>query len=131
MADEETAVRGEIGGGAARNVGGEVRIVGAERRDGLELRTRGLADRGLPELRAEGLPPYLGQGWARILAELARRVAASGGRPPEEVELAPDVAIRLTPDAGELVAVPPHGFTGPEGDWRREVVLRLFPSAGS
>ncbi|MEU6039309.1 hypothetical protein ABZ801_28290 [Actinomadura sp. NPDC047616] len=110
---------------------GEVRVVGAERPDGLELRTRGLAFRGLPELRAGGLPPYLGQGWARILAALAARVAVAGGPPAGDVELAPDVAFRLTSDGDHLVPGPPGGFTGAADEWRREVVLRLFPSARS
>lgn len=110
---------------------GEVRVVGAERPDGLELRTRGLASRGLPELRVRGLAPYLGQGWARILAALAGRVAASGGPPSGDVELAPDVAFSLAPDEGHLVPGPPDGFTGRVDEWRREVVFRLFPSARS
>ncbi|MFD0540826.1 hypothetical protein ACFQY7_50460 [Actinomadura luteofluorescens] len=76
------------------DVTSEIRVVGAEGPDGLTLRTRGLAARGLPELRADGLPPYLGQGWARVLAALARRLAATGEIPEE---LAPGVEIRLAP----------------------------------
>ncbi|GLZ09898.1 hypothetical protein Acsp04_01340 [Actinomadura sp. NBRC 104425] len=110
---------------------GEVRVVGAEHPDGLELRTCGLALRRLPELRAAGLPPYLGQGWARILAALAARVAAAGGPPPGDVQLAPNVAFRLTSDGDHLVPGPPGGFTGAVDQWRREVVYRLFPSARS
>ncbi|WP_395108826.1 hypothetical protein [Actinomadura sp. SCN-SB] len=121
--------------------GAEIRIVGTERPDGLELRTRGLAARGRPELRVSGLPPYLGQGWARVLAALARRLArVPAGGPyegPYETELTPEgeggtpVLIGLEADRGDLVAVPPGGFTGRVEDWRREVLLALFPSAHS
>ncbi|WP_433467445.1 hypothetical protein [Spirillospora sp. CA-128828] len=108
------------------DVTSEVRIVGAEGPDGLTLRTSGLSARGLPELRASGLPPYLGQGWARVLAELARRLAATGEIPGGEI--APGVEIRLTPaDDGTLAPVPPPGRDLAE--WRRDVLLRLFPEA--
>ncbi|GLZ07058.1 hypothetical protein Acsp03_45240 [Actinomadura sp. NBRC 104412] len=126
--------------------GAEIRIVGTERPEGLELRTRGLAARGRPELRVSGLPPYLGQGWARVLAALAGRLARvpAGGpsepsesHEPYEMELTPEgeggtpVLIGLKADRGDLVAVPPGGFTGRVEDWRREVLLALFPSAHS
>ncbi|HEY8479962.1 MAG TPA: hypothetical protein VIL71_09050 [Spirillospora sp.] len=108
------------------NVTAEVRIVGAEGPDGLTLRTSGLSAGGLPELRAEGLPPYLGQGWARVLAALAQRVAASG-EVPASITLGADVEIRLTlADDGVLIPGPPPGHG--EG-WHRDVVLRLFPEA--
>ncbi|MFA1545038.1 hypothetical protein [Actinomadura chokoriensis] len=109
------------------DVTSEVRIVGAERPDGLSLRTIGLAARGLPELRAEGLPPYLGDGWARVLGALAQRLAATG-EPP--AELAPGVEVRFT-EAGDgaLIPVPPPGRE--TGEWRRDVLLRLFPEARS
>ncbi|MEU8305691.1 hypothetical protein AB0C84_19220 [Actinomadura sp. NPDC048955] len=107
------------------DVTSEIRVVGAEGPDGLTLRTRGLAARGLPELRADGLPPYLGQGWARVLAALARRLAATGEIPEE---LAPGVEIRLAPaDDGTLAPVPPSGRDLAE--WRRDVLLRMFPEA--
>ncbi|NKZ03876.1 hypothetical protein [Actinomadura latina] len=109
------------------DVTSEVRIVGAEGPDGLVLRTVGLAARGLPELRAEGLPPYLGDGWARVLGALARRLAATG-EPP--AELAPGVGIGFAEAAdGALLPVPPLGRDTAE--WRREVLLRLFPEARS
>ncbi|TDD95615.1 hypothetical protein [Actinomadura rubrisoli] len=108
---------------------GEVRVMGAEGPDGLTLRTGGLSARGLPELRAGGLPPYLGQGWARVLGALARHLAASA-RIPREVVLAPDVTIvlRATGD-GHLEPVPPPGQDAEE--WRRDVIVRLFPEARS
>jgi hypothetical protein len=120
--------------------GAEIRISGAERPDGLELRTSGLAARGVPELRISGLPPYLGQGWARVLAALARRLAAVRGDVPAEVDLTPEdaggraapvVTVGLEADRGDLVPVPPRGFTGRTQDWRREILLVLFPSAHS
>ncbi|MEV4000855.1 hypothetical protein [Actinomadura sp. NPDC049753] len=107
------------------DVTSEIRVVGAEGPDGLTLRTSGLAARGLPELRAGGLPPYLGQGWARVLAALAQRLAATGEIPDE---LAPGVEIRLTPaDDGTLAPVPPPGRDLAE--WRRDILLRMFPEA--
>jgi hypothetical protein len=117
------------------DVTSEIRVVGAERPDGLTLRTSGLSARGLPELRADGLPPYLGQGWARVLAALAQRLAATGGIPEEpapgveiRLTLAPGVEIRLTPaDGGTLAPVPPPGRDLAE--WRRDVLLRMFPEA--
>ncbi|WP_131738539.1 hypothetical protein [Actinomadura roseirufa] len=111
------------------DVTSEIRIVGAERPDGLVLRTDGLAARGLPELRAGGLPPYLGQGWARVLGALARRLAAAA-EVPAELDLAPGVTVRLERSAeGALVPVPPPGRDLDE--WRRDVLLRLFPEAGA
>ncbi|MFB4310642.1 hypothetical protein [Actinomadura sp. GTD37] len=109
------------------DVTSEVRIVGAGGPDGLTLRTVGLAARGLPELRAEGLPPYLGDGWARVLGALARSLAATG-EPP--AELAPGVGVRFA-EAGDgaLIPVPPPGRDAAE--WRRDVLLRLFPEARS
>jgi hypothetical protein len=107
------------------DVTSEVRIVGAGGPDGLILRTIGLAACDLPELRAEGLPPYLGDGWARVLGAVARRLAATG-EPP--AELAPGVEIGYAAAAdGALVPVPPPGRDLAE--WRRDVVLRLFPEA--
>ncbi|WP_433149101.1 hypothetical protein ACQPZ8_10155 [Actinomadura nitritigenes] len=106
-----------------------VRIVGTERPDGLALRTAGLGERGLPELRADGLPPYLGQGWARVLGEAARVLAAAGGR-PAELALAPDVTVRLRPEEdGAVTLLPPAGHEGGLDEWRRDVVLRMFPAA--
>jgi hypothetical protein len=104
----------------------EVRIVGAEGPDGLTLRTSGLSARGLPEFRVDGLPPYLGQGWARVLAAPAQRLASTG-EIPEEV--APGVEIHLTSAGdGTLTPVPPPGVDVSE--WRRDVLMRLFPEAG-
>ncbi|MFI0353474.1 hypothetical protein [Actinomadura sp. 9N407] len=117
---------GERGG-----TGAEIRIIGAELADGLELRTLGLAARGRPELRVSGLAPYLGQGWARVVAVLAQRLAALDGAIPAELDLAPEVTVGLVTNEGDLVPVPPAGFTGPAGDWRRDVLLALFPSAHS
>jgi hypothetical protein len=117
---------GEHGG-----TGAEIRIVGAERADGLELRTRGLAARGRPELRVPGLAPYLGQGWARVMAVLAQRLAALDGEIPAELDLAPEVTVGLAAEEGDLVPVPPAGHIGPVADWRRDVLLALFPSAHS
>lgn len=109
------------------DVRSEVRIVGAEGPDGLTLRTSGLAAGGLPELRVEGLPPYLGQGWARVLAAVAQRLAAAG-EVPAAVTLGTGVEISLTPAGdGVLTPVPPPGQDG--GDWHRDVLLRLFPEA--
>ncbi|GAA3943678.1 hypothetical protein GCM10023085_27020 [Actinomadura viridis] len=109
--------------------GTEIRIVGAELADGLELRTRGLEGHGLPELRVSGLAPYLGQGWARVLAALARRLVELDGAVPAEVDLGPEVTIGLSAEEGHLVPGPPRGFTGPVEEWRRDVLLALFPSA--
>lgn len=104
------------------DVTSEVRVMGAEGPSGLTLRTSGLSARGLPELRAAGLPPYLGQGWARVLAALAQRLAATGEVPGG----VGDVEIRLTLAAdGTLEPVPPPGREPAE--WFRDVVLRLFP----
>ncbi len=111
--------------------GAEIRIIGAELADGLELRTRGLAARGRPELRVSGLPPYLGQGWARVMAVLAQRLAVLDGALPAELDLAPDVTVGLADDDGELLPVPPPGFSGSLAGWRRDVLLALFPSAHS
>lgn len=109
------------------DVTSEVRVVGSEGPDGLTLRTAGLSARGLPELRVSGLPPYLGQGWARVLAALARRLAAAA-EIPGRVMLGPGVEICLTPaDDGALTPVPPPGHDPDE--WRRDVLLRLFPEA--
>ena len=118
--------------------GAEIRVVGAERPEGLELRTLGLAAHGVPELRISGLAPYLGQGWARVLAELARLLAVRAavgedlhrGGVLETVDLGTgtDVEVVLRPDGGDLVPVSPsHSMT--EEEWRRDVVLSLFPSA--
>jgi hypothetical protein len=106
-----------------------VRIVGTERPDGLALRTAGLIEHGLPELSAEGLPPYLGQGWARVLGEAARVFAASRDY-PMALTLAPDVTVRLSPDDnGAIMLLPPAGHEGGLDEWRRDVVLRMFPEA--
>lgn len=109
----------------------EVRIIGAESANGLELRTVGLAARGLPEVRVQGLPPYLGDGWARVLGQVALRLAASPTL-PEKIELAPDVTVALV-EAGEghVTPVPPSGHEGPLEDWRRDVLVRLFLEASS
>ncbi|SPT50310.1 hypothetical protein [Actinomadura madurae] len=108
------------------DVTSEVRVMGAEGPSGLTLRTSGLSARGLPELRAAGLPPYLGQGWARVLAALAQRLAATGEVPGG----VGDVEIRLTLAAdGTLEPVPPPGREPAE--WFRDVVLRLFPEASA
>src|SRR5262245_52482568 len=127
-----------FGGAYGRYMGGreaagvEIRIVGAERPDGLELRTRGLAAHGSPELRVSGLAPYLGQGWARVLAALASRLAAEAGTGvPAELDLSPEVTVGLARDGDDLAPVPPHDFTGRPDDWRRDVLLTLFPSAHS
>ncbi|MBW8481431.1 hypothetical protein [Actinomadura parmotrematis] len=113
-------------GGGAR---AEVRIVGTERPDGLELRTLGLAARGLPELRTTGLPPYLGQGWARVLGLVAQRMAASGLAGPAEVEVGEGVAVLLAADRGGLAVLPPAGRARDVQRWRRDLVERLFPEA--
>ncbi|POM25021.1 hypothetical protein BTM25_36620 [Actinomadura rubteroloni] len=111
---------------------GEVRVVGAERPGGLELRTAGLAARGLPEVRVTGLPPYLGQGWARVLGAVAARVAAAGPVLPVLVEMADGVELRLVPEKdGTLAVVPPPPPPTDVGQWRRDVVARLFPEAAS
>jgi hypothetical protein len=119
--------------------GTEIRIVGTERPDGLELRTRGLAARGTPELRVSGLPPYLGQGWARVLAALVRSLAGVPGDLPGEIALTPEgesgsgtaAIVGLDRQGDDLVVVPPRGFTGRAEDWRRKILLDLFPSAHS
>ncbi|TDC60414.1 hypothetical protein E1200_30495 [Actinomadura sp. GC306] len=109
------------------DVSSEVRIIGSEGPDGLTLRTSGLAAGDLPELCVAGLPPYLGQGWARVLAALARRLAASA-QVPERVTLGAEVEISLTPAGdGVLTPGPPPGHAA-EG-WHRDVLLRLFPEA--
>ncbi|MFB4312764.1 hypothetical protein [Actinomadura sp. 21ATH] len=115
---------GEHGG-----TGAEIRIIGAELADGLELRTRGLAARGRPELRVSGLPPYLGQGWARVLGLLAQRLAALDPAAPVPAELALGSGVTIVLDAedGELVPAPPVAAP----DWHRDVLLALFPSAQS
>ncbi|MBO2458577.1 hypothetical protein [Actinomadura violacea] len=106
-----------------------VRIVGTERPDGLALRTAGLNEHGLPELSADGLPPYLGQGWARVLGEAARVFAATHDY-PMELTLVPDVTVRLWPDQnGGIMLLPPEDYVGGLDAWRRHVVLRLFPEA--
>ncbi|WP_030172851.1 hypothetical protein [Spirillospora albida] len=107
----------------------EVRIIGAESANGLELKTVGLAARGLPEVRMANLPPYLGDGWARVLGQVVLRLAASP-TPPETIELAPGVEVGLA-EAGEghLTPVPPPGHEGALEDWRRDVLVRLFPEA--
>lgn len=110
---------------------GEVRIVGAERPGGLELRTAGLAERGLPELRVTGLAWYLGSGWSRVLGELARRIAAAGPSHPATFDLAEDVTVNLVPDGDFLAPHPPPGEPLGIADWRREIVEKLFPSASS
>ncbi|MFC4905696.1 hypothetical protein [Actinomadura gamaensis] len=110
---------------------GEVRIVGAERPGGLELRTAGLAARGLPELRVTGLAWYLGSGWSRVLGELARRIAAAGPAHPATFELGDGVTVNLVPDGDFLAPHPPPGVTAGVADWRREIVESLFPSASS
>ncbi|WP_344272846.1 hypothetical protein [Actinomadura napierensis] len=108
-----------------------VRIVGTERPDGLALRTAGLIEHGLPELSAEGLPPYLGQGWARVLGEAARVFAASRDY-PMELTLPPDVLVRLWPDQhGGIMLLPPADHVGGLDEWRRDVLLRMFPAARS
>lgn len=114
----------------------ELRIVGAEGPGGLELRTSGLAPHGLPELRITSLPPYLGQGWARVLAAAARHLAGRAGGPgaavPEEILLDHGVVLGLAPAGGEpgvLALRPPRGHEGPADGWRRDVLVRLFPAA--
>ncbi|WP_019629545.1 hypothetical protein [Actinomadura atramentaria] len=115
---------------------GEVRVVGAERSGGLELRTAGLAARGLPEVRVTGLPPYLGQGWARVLGAVAARLAAAGPVLPVLVDLDGGVVLRLVPEKeGTLAVAPPPPPDGPAAAgveaWRRDVLTRLFPEAVS
>lgn len=116
-----------------RRTQGEVRIVGAERPGGLELRTAGLAGRGLPELRVTGLAWYLGRGWSRILGELALRIAAAGPGHPTTFELGEDAAVtvNLVPDGDFLAPHPPPGVSRSVSDWRRDVVERLYPKASS
>ncbi|MEV5825883.1 hypothetical protein AB0L25_09930 [Spirillospora sp. NPDC052242] len=107
----------------------EVRITGAEGPDGLSLRTVGLSARGRPELAVSGLPPYLGHGWARVLGALAGRVAAAP-EVPAEVALAPGVVVRLRPAGDALTPVPPPSVRDPD-EWRREIVVALFPEASA
>ncbi|QFG24911.1 hypothetical protein [Actinomadura sp. WMMB 499] len=107
----------------------EVRITGAEGPDGLSLRTEGLSARGRPELAVSGLPPYLGHGWARVLGALAGRVAAAP-ETPAEVTLAPGAVVRLRRSGDTLTPVPPAPGADP-GEWRRELVVRLFPEASA
>ncbi|MFV2174660.1 hypothetical protein ACFHW2_32095 [Actinomadura sp. LOL_016] len=107
----------------------EVRITGAEGPDGLSLRTVGLSARGRPELAVSDLPPYLGHGWARVLGALAGHVA--GAREvPAEVTLAPDLVVRLRRSGDVLTPVPSDPDRDPD-EWRREIVVRLFPEAGA
>ncbi|MFC5185436.1 hypothetical protein [Actinomadura harenae] len=112
---------------------GEVRIVGAERPGGLELRTAGLAARGMTELRVTGLAWYLGSGWSQVLGELVRRIAAAGPGHPTTFDLGEegDVTINLVPDGDFLAPHPPPGVSLSVADWRRDVVDRLFPTASS
>ncbi|MBE1534245.1 hypothetical protein [Actinomadura algeriensis] len=107
----------------------EVRITGAEGPDGLSLRTAGLSARGRPELAVSGLPPYLGHGWARVLGALAGHVA-SAPEVPAEVALAPDVVVRLERSGVRLVPVPSDPALDVD-EWRRDIVVRLFPEAGA
>ncbi|HEX2312118.1 MAG TPA: hypothetical protein VHJ17_00155 [Thermomonospora sp.] len=120
---------------------GEVTIAGREDPDGLTLVTSGLSARGLPELTVTGLPPYLGQAWARLLAVLAHRLAATGPDVPPEVTLVPadlaaigerpgdwrQVTIALTREGDHLVPSPPPGTE--TGRWRTELARLLFPAA--
>ncbi|TDE30674.1 hypothetical protein [Actinomadura sp. 6K520] len=109
------------------DVTSEVRIIGSEGPGGLTLRTSGLSAGDLPELCVPGLPPYLGQGWARVLAALAKRLAASAGV-PASITLGADVEISLTPAGdGVLAPGPPPGHDA--DGWHRDVLLRLFPEA--
>ncbi|MBA9003833.1 MULTISPECIES: hypothetical protein [Thermomonospora] len=128
---------------------GAVTVTGREEPAGLTLRTSGLSARGLPEIAVTGLPPYLGQAWARILAVLAFRLAAaarSGDDVPATVALTPDdlraavgerstgwdeTVIGLRNDGEHLAPVPPGDFAGTLDQWRLDLATRLFPAARS
>lgn len=124
----------------------EIAIAGRETPSGLSLVTRGLAAHGLPELRIEALPPYLGQAWARLLAVLAQRLAQHPEALLDEIILTPydiaavlggdpaegaDVRIALNEADGHLEPHPPPGSEEKTQDWRRETVLKLLPAARS
>jgi hypothetical protein len=133
--------------GAQRGAAGEVTIAGRETADGLTLVTRGLSARGLPEIAVTGLPPYLGRGWARLLAALAFRLAARAGDVPERVTLTPDdlraalgepvsagwsqITIGLARDGDLLTPEPPPDCTGPRERWHADLVTAIFPAARS
>ncbi|WP_289008413.1 hypothetical protein [uncultured Thermomonospora sp.] len=122
---------------------GEVTIAGRQTPEGLTLVTRGLAERGLPELAVTGLPLLLGRGWARLLAALAVRLAACGGDPPGDLTLTPDdvsaigaaprpgwssLTVGLARDGDRLTPVPPPGYDGPPERWYADAVTRVFPT---
>jgi hypothetical protein len=133
-----------------------VRISGSTHGDGLHLSTAGLSRLGLPEIRTLGLPPYLGQAWARLTNSLAyhlvqdlwtdleQTLGLTSRDVPDELSVTPDdvamaesedpltayeVRVRLWPGNGYLTLVPPRGFAGSESQWRSEVVIMLFPAA--
>jgi hypothetical protein len=133
-----------------------VRVSASTHADGLHMATVGLVRLGLPELRTLGLPPYLGQAWARLTNSLAyhlvqdlwtdleQTLGLTSREVPEELSVTPDdvamaesedpltayeVRVRLWPGNGHLTLVPPRGFAGSESQWRSEVVIMLFPAA--
>lgn len=143
----ESSLRARYGAGMGTK--GAVSITGREEPAGLTLRTSGLSARGLPEITVTGLPPYLGRAWARILAVLAVRLAATvgpGGEVPSTVAFTPDdlqgavgerstgwseTVVGLRREAGHLVPVPPEGFGGTLEQWWLDLAIRLFPAARS
>ncbi|RAY14458.1 hypothetical protein DPM19_16010 [Actinomadura craniellae] len=111
-----------------------IRIMGTPAADGLALTTLGLTRLGAPELRVAGLPPYLGQAWARLLHTLAGLLVPALWRDPaalpgEFVLDGEPVGLRYAD--GALTPVPPPGFTGAEQSWRTHLATALFPAARS
>ncbi|SEG42649.1 hypothetical protein SAMN04489712_105151 [Thermomonospora echinospora] len=131
--------------GAQRGAAGEITIAGRETPAGLTLVTRGLAARGLPEITVTGLPPYLGRGWARLLAALAFRLAAHAGDVPDRIALTPDdlrtalgepvsagcsqITVGLARHGDLLTPAPPPDYTGPRERWHTDLVTEVFPAA--
>jgi hypothetical protein len=133
-----------------------VRVSAATHADGLRMSTTGLSRLGLPEVRTLGLPPYLGQAWARLTnslayhlvqdlwADLEETLGLTSREVPDELAVTPDdvamaesenpltayeARVRLWPGNSHLTLVPPRGFAGSESQWRSEAVIMLFPAA--